>query len=83
MNHYIIARKDKRTKQVEFLRVLDCKRHDWSTTQNNSTIFNSNQMRKKINALQTYGKKDCIYYPNYVYQQGSIFKDEEINNQNT
>ena len=77
-NHYIIVRKDKTTKQVEYLRVLDCKRHEWSSKQNNSTIFSNEQMHRKVNDLSKYGKKNCLYFPQYVYQQGTIFKAEDI-----
>ena len=72
-NHYIILRKNRQTKQVEYLRVLDCKRHEWNVQSNNSTIFASERMNKKIKDLSRYGKKDFIYYPQYVYQQGNVF----------
>ena len=73
MNYYIIARKHKTTRALEFLRVLDCGKHQWLTDRRASTIYNRTQMEKKCKTLNKYGKLTCTYYPIYVFQQDEIF----------
>lgn len=77
MNYYIIARKNNNTKQVEYLKVLECKRHVWLSDINaTDTVFNNPQMNSKCKTLNKYGKKTCRYYPIYIYQQDAIFNKE-------
>ena len=75
MNYYIIARKNKSDKKVEYLKVFDCKKHKWSETMEDAMVFNREQMDNKCKTLTKYGRKDCTYYPVYLYQQDKIFKE--------
>lgn len=74
MNYYIIARKDKH-KKVEYLKVFECKKHKWSVSMEGAMVFNRDQMNDKCKQLTKYGRKDCIYYPVYLYQQDTIFNE--------
>lgn len=73
MNHYIIARRNTTTKALEYLRVLDCGKHQWLSDRRTSTIYNRPKMEKKVKTLSKYGKQECMYFPIYVFQQDELF----------
>ena len=73
MNHYIIARRNKTTKALEYLRVLDCGKHIWLDDRKTSTIYNRVKMEKKVKNLSKYGKHECMYFPIYVFHQPELF----------
>ena len=75
MNYYIIARKDKH-KKVEYLKVFECKKHKWSVNIEGAMVFDRDQMNDKCKTLTKYGRKDCTYFPVYMYQQDKLFKEE-------
>ena len=77
MNHYIIARRNKTTRALEFLRVLDCGKHQWLIDRRTSTIYNRTQMEKKCKTLTKYGKHSCTYFPIYVFQQDELFNSNQ------